>query len=1089
MQKKFLLSVLSLVVLLTGVFAFWHPVARAQSDGTLNTLDQWKSDGTNITQRTASKPLKLTGLENKSCLGTNSSGIVGLGTCGSGGSSFAYPFPSNATSTQITFSGGIVGNLTGNASTVTNGVYTTTFPGLFDNRLSATTSLPNIATLAGLSLPYSQLTGTPTLFAYPFPANATTSALTLGGLTLSNITGSAQCLHVNSSGVVSGTGADCGSGGSSGGLATSSTSWSGSGVAYRISDAAVATAATGTVSGSNGITTTAGQSIIGSGLTITGVNAAADGSTKGVSAYTASDFDAASGVISIDYANGQAAASGVKGFLTAADWATFNGKQAAGNYITALTGDVTATGPGSVAATLATVNSNTGSFGGSTAIPNFTVNGKGLITAAGTSVVIAPAGTLSGATLNSGVTASSLTSVGTLTALTVSGQTSLQGASSTVFSSSYASSTDLRAGKFSGAGLTDCAVAGTSKLLYTAATGQFSCGTDATGTGAPYPFQGAGNSTSTLTQFNGGLTAYASTTIGNGTGIGGLTVSGNSTTTGVAYFAGTVGIGKSNPTVALDVVGAGNFSTSISVGGNSALNRSANYLNVNPTGATNSGIIFNTSVSSSAEAGRFEPNGNFGLGTTTPGTRLSVNGDAVVAGIVTGQYFVATSTLTASRFAYASTTAISGTIAQFTTASTTNLTISGISNALLKTVNGVVTAAAVGTDYYAPGSTDVAIADGGTNSSSQTTNGVNFYNGTSITSGTGLTWDGTTFQVNSAGLNNSLKIIGSNSTSAGLYFQDTNSAAQTVFYEDNDRGSFASYGGLLNGGSTNALGNLFGVSRADRVFLFADGASSNGLVVGTLTADPLILGTNNTNRMSIDSNGVLTIATTTAGTLKTTSTGVVYADTSSGGALATTTNIGDLPAWTIGKNVRVFTSTGTSTYAVPSGVTKVVVQVVGAGGGSDLVGGAAGGYCYKVVDVTGTTSIQVFVGSGGILGTGSPGPAQGGTGGWSTFGTNGFYCSASGGQGGSTGTSIASGGTGTGGDINIQGGYGDIQITTTAVKGGNGGDSPMGFGLGGAGPKSTSPNPGTGYGSGGSGINGGNSGGTNGQPGIVVVTY
>lgn len=41
------------------------------------------------------------------------------------------------------------------------------------------------------------------------------------------------------------------------------------------------------------------------------------------------------------------------GYLSSTDWNTFNGKQAAGNYITALTGDVTATGPGSVAATIA----------------------------------------------------------------------------------------------------------------------------------------------------------------------------------------------------------------------------------------------------------------------------------------------------------------------------------------------------------------------------------------------------------------------------------------------------------------------------------------------------------------------------------------------------------------------------------------------------------------------------------------------------------------------------------------------------------------------------------------------------------------
>jgi hypothetical protein len=82
--------------------------------------------------------------------------------------------------------------------------------------------------------------------------------------------------------------------------------------------------------------------------------------------------------------------------------------------ITALTGDVTASGSGSVAATLATVNSNVGSFGSSTAIPSFTVNGKGLLTAASTNAVVAPAGTLTGTTLASNVVTSSLTTVGTI---------------------------------------------------------------------------------------------------------------------------------------------------------------------------------------------------------------------------------------------------------------------------------------------------------------------------------------------------------------------------------------------------------------------------------------------------------------------------------------------------------------------------------------------------------------------------------------------------------------------------------------------------------------------------------------------------
>lgn len=66
----------------------------------------------------------------------------------------------------------------------------------------------------------------------------------------------------------------------------------------------------------------------------------------------------------------------VSGYLSNTDWNTFNGKQAAGSYITAITGDGTAAGPGSAVFTLATVNGNVGTFA------SVTVNGKGLVTAA-----------------------------------------------------------------------------------------------------------------------------------------------------------------------------------------------------------------------------------------------------------------------------------------------------------------------------------------------------------------------------------------------------------------------------------------------------------------------------------------------------------------------------------------------------------------------------------------------------------------------------------------------------------------------------------------------------------------------------------
>src|SRR5271166_3151914 len=56
------------------------------------------------------------------------------------------------------------------------------------------------------------------------------------------------------------------------------------------------------------------------------------------------------------------------------------GKQATGSYITALTGDATASGPGSAALTLATVNGSPGSFGDASHSVSATVNGKGLVT-------------------------------------------------------------------------------------------------------------------------------------------------------------------------------------------------------------------------------------------------------------------------------------------------------------------------------------------------------------------------------------------------------------------------------------------------------------------------------------------------------------------------------------------------------------------------------------------------------------------------------------------------------------------------------------------------------------------------------------
>jgi hypothetical protein len=96
-------------------------------------------------------------------------------------------------------------------------------------------------------------------------------------------------------------------------LWTAQTPSSGSGTVTSIATSSPITGGTITTSGTIGIS-----------------NAAADGTTKGAAAFTASDFnDNGSGVISIDYTNGQAASGSNKGFLTSADWTTFNSKEPA----------------------------------------------------------------------------------------------------------------------------------------------------------------------------------------------------------------------------------------------------------------------------------------------------------------------------------------------------------------------------------------------------------------------------------------------------------------------------------------------------------------------------------------------------------------------------------------------------------------------------------------------------------------------------------------------------------------------------------------------------------------------------------------
>ena len=193
---------------------------------------------------------------------------------------------------------------------------------------------------------------------------------------------------------------------------------------------------------------------------------------------------------------------------------------------------------------------------------------------------------------------------------------------------------------------------------------------------------------------------------------------------------------------------------------------------------------------------------------------------------------------------------------------------------------------------------------------------------------------------------------------------------------------------------------------------------------------------------------------------------------------------------------QLFTTTGTSSWSVPSGVTQVSAVVVGGGGGGAGAGGgsgggtddgggggAGGGLAYGTFTVTPGESLTIIVGAGGNGGTGgSSSPTNGSVGGPSRIqrslttllqgggGSGGTYdMSAQNSGGTSTGTERDGGGAGGGGQASF------------SQSGGGGGGAAGYSGNGGAGGLGGSADPSGSDGSGGGGGGGGS--GTSSIPG------
>ena len=145
-------------------------------------------------------------------------------------------------------------------------------------------------------------------------------------------------------------------------------------------------------------------------------------------------------------------------------------------------------------------------------------------------------------------------------------------------------------------------------------------------------------------------------------------------------------------------------------------------------------------------------------------------------------------------------------------------------------------------------------------------------------------------------------------------------------------------------------------------------------------------------------------------------------------------------------SVQTFTSS--ATWTKPSGITKVMVEVQGAGGAGtksatngNRNGGGGGGYARKLIDVSSISTATVTVGAGGVGSTSSNVTGtDGGDSIWSD-GTNTVTGSGGGAAAGSTANyDVGLGGSATGGDLNVSGGMGGSSLGSDA-----GGDSFLGI--------------------------------------------
>lgn len=285
-------------------------------------------------------------------------------------------------------------------------------------------------------------------------------------------------------------------------------------------------------------------------------------------------------------------------------------------------------------------------------------------------------------------------------------------------------------------------------------------------------------------------------------------------------------------------------------------------------------------------------------------------------------------------------------------------------------------------------------------------------------------------------------------------------------------------------GSASTAGRLYVATDAAKIYrdngsswdLMSSAVGSGGTVTGITAGTGLTGGT-------ISTSGTLNVDVgTSAGK-------IVQLDSNAKLPAVDGSQLTNMPSIPF-SNMQVFDATGS--FNVPAKVTRIYVQVWGAGGGggggSVLLGnggggGGSGGYVAGFLTVTASSSLTVTVGTGGAKGTVNNGGGNG-------LGSSVGSLSAGGGAGGANALiTFASGGTAS----STLGVVGETGDTALAGNGGGGGRAPNG-GPGGRGSPSTTITgfdgtvPGGGGGGGAYGVLTGSLGGA-GAGGRIIVWY